>query len=197
MNRANFKGNNMDDKDIIDLYFSRDEKALEYTAQKYDSYCYAIAHRILGSEEDAKECVNDVLLAAWDSIPPNRPEKLSLYLGKIAKNLSVNKLRTINAKKRGADYVRVCLDELGEVVPAENDPTALLESEELTRAIERGLKSVSATNRRIFISRYYYLESVGEIASRFCMNENQVKLRLHRTREKLRKMLRKEGLTDE
>lgn len=187
----------MDDKDIIALYLSRDEKALEHTAKKYDSYCYAIAHRILGSEEDAKECVNDVLLAAWETIPPNRPEKLSLYLGKITKNISVNKLRTINAKKRGADYVRVCIDELSEIVPSENNPTVLLESEELAQAIERGLRSVSATNRRIFISRYYYLESIGEIASRLCMNENQVKLRLHRTREKLRKMLRKEGLADE
>lgn len=197
MDRANSRGQIMDDKDIIALYFSRDEKALEYTAEKYDSYCYTVARQILGSEEDAKECVNDVLLAAWETIPPNRPEKLSLYLGKITKNISVNKLRAINAKKRGADYVRVYLDELSEVVPSDNDPTALLESEELTRAIERGLRSVSATNRRIFISRYYYLESIGEIAARFCMNENQIKLRLHRTREKLRKMLRKEGLTDE
>ncbi len=187
----------MDDKEIIALYLNRDEKALEHTAEKYDSYCYTIAHQILGSEEDAKECVNDVLLAAWETIPPNRPEKLSLYLGKITKNISVNKLRTINAKKRGADYVRVCIDELSEIVPSENDPTILLESEELAQAIERGLRSVSATNRRIFISRYYYLESIGEIASRLCMNENQVKLRLHRTRAKLRKMLRKEGLTDE
>lgn len=197
MNRVNFKGNNMDDKEIIDLFFGRDEKALEYTAQKYDSYCYAVAQKILGSEEDAKECVNDVLLAAWDTIPPNRPEKLSLYLGKIAKNISVNKLRAINAKKRGADMIKVCLDELVEVVPSSDDPTALLETEELSRAIERGLKTLSATNRRIFISRYYYLESIGEIASRLGMNENQVKLRLSRTREKLRKYLRKEGLTDE
>lgn len=180
MNRANFKGNNMDDKDIIDLYFSRDEKALEYTAQKYDSYCYAIAHRILGSEEDAKECVNDVLLAAWDSIPPNRPEKLSLYLGKITKNLSVNKLRTINAKKRGADYVRVCLDELGEVVPAENDPTALLESEELTRAIERGLKSVSATkqgglSKPPFLFPIFSKTPENGLSMRF-LNSNRIKL---------------------
>lgn len=197
MNRAHFKGNRMDDREIIDLFFDRNEKALEYTAEKYDSYCYAVALRILGSEEDAKECVNDVLLAAWETIPPNRPEKLSLYLGKITKNLSINKLRAINAKKRGADYIRVCIDELCEVVPSKEDPSALLESEELTQAIERGLKTLSAVNRRIFISRYYYLESIGEIASRFCMNENQVKLRLRRTREKLHKYLRKEGLTDD
>lgn len=187
----------MDDRKIIDLFFDRNEKALEYTAQKYDSYCYAVAARILGSEEDAKECVNDVLLAAWDSIPPNRPEKLSLYLGKIAKNLSVNKLRAINAKKRGADYMRVCLDELCEAVPSAESPSDLLESEELSQSIERFLRSCSATNRRLFIGRYYYLENIGELASRFCMNENQVKQRLKRTREKLRKMLRKEGLLDE
>lgn len=197
VNRANMKGNSMDDKQIIDLFFDRNEQALEYTAEKYDSYCYAVARQILGSDEDAKECVNDALLAAWDSIPPNRPEKLSVYLGKITKNLSVNKLRAINAKKRGADFVKICIDELCEAIPAADDPAGMLESEELTRAIERGLKSVGTTNRRIFISRYYYLESIGEIAARFCMNENQIKQRLKRTREKLRKTLRKEGLTDE
>lgn len=101
MNRANPRGHTMDDKEIIALYLNRDEKALEYTAEKYDSYCYAIALRILGSEEDAKECVNDALLAVWETIPPNQPEKLSLYLGRITKNISVNKLRAINAKKRG------------------------------------------------------------------------------------------------
>ena len=187
----------MNDKDIIALLFDRDEKALEYTAEKYDSYCYAIARGILGSEEDVKECVNDVLLAVWETIPPNNPEKLSLYLGRITKNISVNRLRSINAKKRGADYVRLCIDELSEAIPSADDPIALLESEQLSEALERFLRSVSATNRRIFISRYYYLESIGEIASRFCMNENQVKLRLYRTREKLRKYLRKEGLLDE
>ena len=197
MKRAIFKGSHMDDKQIIDLFFDRDETALEHTAEKYDSYCYTVARNILGSDEDAKECVNDALLAAWDTIPPNRPEKLSLYLGKITKNLSVNKLRAINAKKRGADYIRVCIDELTEAIPSSESPAGLLETEEMISAIERGLRSVSATNRRIFISRYYYLESIGEIAARFCMNENQVKLRLCRTREKLRKYLRKEGLTDE
>ena len=187
----------MDDQRIIELFFDRDEKALEYTAEKYDSYCYTVARAILDSDEDAKECVNDVWLAAWDTIPPNRPKKLSAYLGRIAKNLSVSKLREINAKKRGADYVRVCIDELTEIVPSQDSPEKLLENAELSQAIERGLKALSATNRRIFISRYYYLESIGELAARFCMNENQVKLRLSRTREKLRKHLRKEGLTDE
>ncbi len=197
MKRAASKRNQMDDKQIIDLFFDRDEKALEYTAEKYDSYCYTVAHTVLGSEEDAKECVNDVWLAAWDTIPPNRPQKLSAYLGRIAKNLSVSKLRAINAKKRGSDYIRVCIDELAEVAPSTDDPAGMLESRELTQAIERGLNSLSATNRRVFISRYYYLESIGEIAARFCMNENQVKLRLRRSREKLRKILRKEGLTND
>ena len=197
MNRANPRGHTMDDKEIIALYIRRDEKALEYTAEKYDSYCYAIALRILGSEEDAKECVNDALLAVWETIPPNHPEKLSLYLGRITKNISVNKLRAINAKKRGADYIRLCIDELSEAIPSADDPIALLESEELGGALERFLRSVSAANRRIFISRYYYLESISEIASRFGMNENQVKLRLYRTREKLRKYLWKEGLLNE
>lgn len=197
MTRAAPERNQMDDSRIIDLFFDRDEKALEYTAEKYDSYCYAVARAILDNDEDAKECVNDTLLAAWESIPPNRPEKLSSYLGRITKNLSVSKLRNINAKKRGADMIRVCLDELSEVVPSTDDPVKLLENEELTTAIERGLKTLSKTNRRIFISRYYYLESIGEIAARFGMNQNQVKLRLLRSREKLKKHLRKEGLTNE
>ena len=197
MTRVPSERNQMDDSRIIDLFFDRNEKALEYTAEKYDSYCYTVAHAILDNDEDAKECVNDTLLAAWESIPPNRPAKLSSYLGRITKNLSVSKLRNINAKKRGADMIRVCLDELSEVVPSADDPVKLLENEELTTAIESGLKTLSKTNRRIFISRYYYLESIGEIAARFGMNQNQVKLRLLRSREKLKKHLRKEGLTNE
>lgn len=187
----------MEDREIVALYLSRDERALEYTAEKYDSYCYAVAQRILGNDEDAKECVNDAFLAAWESIPPNEPERLSLYLARITKNISVNKLRAINAKKRGADYTNVCIDELAEVLSTADDPTEALESGELGEAVERFLVRQKPINRRLFISRYYYTESTAEMAARFGMNENQVRLRLHRTREKLRIFLRKEGLIND
>lgn len=187
----------MDDKEIIALFRNRDERALEQTAQKYDSYCYAIAMAVLGNAEDAKECVNDALLAAWDSIPPNEPEKLNLYLGRITKNLSVNRLRRINAQKRGGDMVRLCIDELSESIPASGDPLSDAESGELSDAVRRFLLAQKAQNRRLFISRYYYYQSTAELAARFGISENQVRVRLFRLREKLQKYLRKEGLIDE
>ena len=186
----------MDDKEIIALYQNRDERALDKTAEKYDSYCYAIAMGILGNTQDAQECVNDALLAVWESIPPNNPQKLNLYLGRITKNLSVNRLREINAKKRGKDYIRVCIDELADTVPDARDMTCAVESGELREAIERFLIAQKVMNRRLFISRYYYYESTAEMAVRFGISENQVRVRLSRIREKLRNYLRKEGFVD-
>ena len=183
----------MKDKDIISLYFDRDERAIEYTAAKYGPYCRAIAEKLLSSAEDREECLNDVWLAAWESIPPNDPPSLSRYLGRIARNVSVRRLRYINRKKRGRELT-VYIEELGEAVPDGSDIELTLESEELSRRIGDFLKKQKKLNRQLFICRYYYLDSVGQIAERFSLTENQVKLRLFRMRGQLKKYLEKEGV---
>lgn len=183
----------MNDKEIIRLFFDRDEKAIEQTSRKYHSYCYAIADRILHNAEDDEECLNDVWLAAWDSIPPNDPPSLAVYLGRITRNISVRTLRRINRKKRGKELT-VYLEELGEALPSDSDPQSAVESAEVRRLLADFVSRQSKLNRDLFLCRYYYLDSIEEIAARFGMTQNQVKLRLHRMRKKLREHLRKEGM---
>lgn len=183
----------MRDKDIISLYFSRDERAIEYTEQKYRAYCLSVADRILGDPQDCEECLNDVWLAAWESIPPNDPPSLAVYLGRVARNISVRRLRQINRKKRGAD-VTVYLEELSEALPDGSSVEELAEGSALRELLERYLRAQSRLNRDIFICRYYYLDSIADTAYRFGMTENQVKLRLFRLRKKLRTYLEKEGI---
>ena len=183
----------MQDKEIVALYFDRNEKAIEYTQQKYRAYCHSVAHRLLRDEQDDEECLNDVWLAAWESIPPNRPLSLKSYLGRITRNLSAKRLRDINRKKRGKDLT-VYLEELSDALPADDGVESSLESAVLREAIERFLMRQSAVNRSLFICRYYYLDSIGELALRFGLSENSVKLRLLRLRQKLREELVKEGI---
>ena len=183
----------MNDKDIIRLFFDRDETAIEQTSRKYRSYCYAIADRILRNTEDDEECLNDVWLAAWDTIPPNDPPSLSVYLGRITRNISVRMLRRINRKKRGKELT-VYLEERGEALPSDNRVEAALESAELQRLLADFVSRQNKLNRNLFICRYYYLDSIGEISARYDLTQNQVKLRLFRMRKKLREYLEKEGL---
>lgn len=183
----------MHDQDIISLFFDRDEKAIEYTEQKYRAYCYSVADKVLNNAEDDEECLNDVWLAAWNSIPPNNPPSLATYLGRITRNISVRRLRFINRKKRGRELT-VYLEELSEAIPTASSIEEAMESQSLRQALEKFLRSQDKQNRHIFVCRYYYLDSIGEIATRFGMTENQVKLRLFRLRKKLKDFLEKEGV---
>ena len=183
----------MNDKEIIALYMCRDEKAIEYTRKKYSAYCFSIADKVLDNAEDNEECLNDVWLAVWNSIPPNNPASLSSYIGKITRNLSVKRLRSINRLKRGKS-VTVCLDELSEALPSGERVEDTLEKAELKESLERFIRVQAKINRYIFICRYYYLDSIDDIAVRFGMTENQVKLRLFRMRKKLKDYLEKEGV---
>lgn len=183
----------MNDKDIIRLFFDRDETAIEQTSKKYRSYCYAVADRILHNAEDDEECLNDVWLAAWDTIPPNDPPSLCVYLGRLTRNISVRMLRRINRKKRGKELT-VYLEELSETLPSENDTGSALEHAELQRLLSDFLSRQNMLNRDLMICRYYYLDSIEEIAARFDLTQNQVKLRLFRMRKKLRDYLQKEGM---
>lgn len=183
----------MEDHRIIDLYWQRSETAITETASKYGAYCRAIAHSILQSREDAEESVNDTWLAAWNSMPPHRPNILSAFLGKITRRLSIDRFRALSADKRGGGELPLALDELRDCVPAGSDPAQSAELQELTAAVNRFLDGLPATERHVFLCRYWYLHTIPAIAARFQFSESKVKSMLHRTRGKLRTYLAKEG----
>lgn len=180
----------MEDQDILDQFFARDENAITQSAARYGSYCGAIAENILGNAEDAMECVNDAMLRAWDSIPPNRPEKLRIYLGRIVRNLALDRWRADNGKYRAAT---VPLEELRECIPGGDTPEGRLLARELGEAIDRFLRQCSRQERQMFIRRYYHVQPMEEIAREAGITANAASVRLHRTRVKLKKWLIQEG----
>ena len=185
----------VDDEKIIDLYWARSELAVGETAQKYGNYCYVIANNILRNNEDAEECVSDTYLKAWISIPPERPAMLCSYLGKITRNLSLDKYRRRAAKKRGGDEVALLLDELGDCVPSGGNVEAEYESKLAIEAITSYLLSIDSTSRIIFVRRYWYADSIQAIASHFKMSESKIKSMLFRTRKNLKiHLAKKEGV---
>lgn len=183
----------MEDAEIVQLYWDRDQNAITETATKYGRYCARIAKNILGNDEDAEECVNDTYMNAWDSMPPHRPNTLSTFLGKITRNLSFNRYKYNNADKRGGSEISVVLDELGECVSGSNDVEQEIEYNELVKVIDSFLDTLSQEKRSIFVCRYWYTESISEIARRFNMRENTVSMTLNRIRLKLLKYLTERG----
>ena len=179
----------MEDASIVALYFRRSENALKESQKKYGGYCFAIANRVLYSKEDAEEVVNDTFLRSWQTIPPERPVSLGAFLGRIARNLSIDRLRRSGALKRKAQETALCLDELEEVVGTGED----LSSEGLAETLDAFLETLPEEPREIFMLRYWHVFSVREIARRTGKNEGAVRVSLHRTREKLREFLLEEG----
>ena len=184
----------MEDRDIVALYWARDERALAETAGKYGPYCYTIAHNILGDGEDARECVNDAYLAAWNSMPDQRPNILSAYLGAITRRICLSRWREKRAAKRGEGQTALALEELAECVPGGESAEARLEAAALERAVMSFIRALPGTPRRVFLCRYWYLDSIGDIADRFGFSQSKVKSMLARTRKKLLAYLQKEGL---
>lgn len=185
----------MKDREIIELYWMRNEGAITATAEKYGNYCHTIAYNILRSKEDAEECANDTYLGAWNSIPPQRPSRLSIYLGKIARNLALNRYKSYTAEKRGRGQVELVLSELEASVSAEANVEKTFEEKELVAAIDRFLYAKPKLNRNIFIRRYWYLDAIREIADTYGMSESKVSSLLFRMRNELRIFLEKEGIT--
>ncbi|MBQ3376599.1 MAG: sigma-70 family RNA polymerase sigma factor [Erysipelotrichaceae bacterium] len=183
----------MEDFEIVELYWDRDENAIAQSELKYGKYCGTIARNILFNREDTEECVNDTWIRAWQSIPPNRPENLGAYLGKITRNLALNMYEKMNAQKRGSNQTRLCLDELSEVLGHESDVQQHLDLSVLTDTINRFLGTIDAEARKIFVRRYWYMSSVNEIAWRYHITPGKVKMSLLRTRNYLKDYLRKEG----
>ena len=184
----------MDDKQIIDLYWARSESAIAETDRKYRKYCHRIAFNILADSQDSEECVNDTYLKAWSVIPPKRPVKLSTFLGKITRNLALNRYEKRTAEKRGGGEVSVALDELAECVPDANSVERMVDNRILTDKLNMFLEELPAESRRIFLRRYWELCSIHEIAEFYGISESKVKVSLFRTRGKLRSFLEQEGI---
>lgn len=183
----------MEDRDIVSLFWQRDEDAIRETAFKYGGYCTSIAKNILGSNEDVEECVNDTYFNAWNSMPPHRPNILSTYLGKITRHLSFDKFRHKKADKRGGGEISIVLDELAECVSG----TECVENEVfrklLIEEINSFLNTLPKEKCNIFLCRYWYAIPVSEIAKRFRMTENNVSVTLNRVRGKLKIYLTERG----
>ena len=184
----------MDDSRIIMLFWQRSEDAIAAVQQKYGRYCYSIAYQILSNNEDAEESVNDTYIGAWNAIPPHRPEKLSVFLGKITRNLSLKKWRVRNAAKRGGGETVLALHELEECISSGNNIEAYLNAEELAEIINAFLGGLAVTECRVFLCRYWYFDSISDISVRFGFTQSKVKMMLKRTREKLLKHLEQEEI---
>lgn len=185
----------MEDSDIIELFWQRDQQAVSEAEAKYGGYCRTIAGRILPSPQDAEECVNDALYRAWQSIPPQRPGSLPAFLGRLTRNLSLDRWRHSSARKRGGGQAELALSELEECVPAPGGVEEALEERLLTDCLERFARSLPNTERRVFLQRYWYLCPVKEVAAQNAMSVSKAASMLFRLRKSLKKFLEKEGIT--
>ncbi len=183
----------MDDGKIVQLYWDRDEQAITESSAKYGPYCHAIAYHILANDRDSEECVNDTWLHAWNAMPPHKPSVLSVFLGKITRNLSFDRYRSLHRDKRGGGSFDAVLEELAECVSGREDPESSWQAKELAGEIQAFLNTLPAEKKYLFILRYWYAEDLKGLAERFQMNTNQISVTLHRIRKNLRAYLLERG----
>ena len=183
----------MKDQDIIALYYARDERAIAVTEQQYGTYCMGIAVRILQNMQDSEECVNDTWLVTWNSIPPACPDVLKTYVGRITRNLSINRRKHKNREKRGGGEAELALDELAEVAAPGEDVTAHYDKMAFAEAFNRFLRALPERDCNVFVRRYYHVDSVENIAKRYGISKANVFKILSRTRQKLKIFLQEEG----
>ena len=184
----------MEDKQIVELFLEKNERTISESEKKYGRFCGSIASNILGDKEDVKEVLNDTFLGAWNSIPPNIPEKLASFLGKITRNLCLNRVRSRNTAKRGKSEADIIFDEVSDFICSGNDMENEIEAKELSSFITEFLFSVSETERNIFVCRYWYFDSIDVIAKTYGFSKSKVKSMLFRIRKKLHNELKKENL---
>ena len=182
----------MNDIEIIALFFARQEKAISATADKYGNYCHAIAYKILFNRSDAEECVNDTYIGVWNAIPPARPNNFMAFVCKITRNLSLKRLEAMSRQKRSQATI-VSLDELAEVLSDESIADGVSD-EDIGKLISDFLRNEKSEIRDVFIRKYYFFDSIGDIARRYDFTESKVKNMLHHTRTKLKDFLIKEGI---
>ena len=183
----------MEDYAIIDLYWSRNPEAISRTCEKYGNYCRAVAQNILPDRRDTEECVNDTWLKAWNAMPEDRPRLLAQYLGKITRNLALNRWRDNRTEKRGGGELPLVLDELADCISS-TDTLQAVEAGELAKAVNRFLHMLPERECNLFLRRYWFAEPTAEIARRYGMRENTVRTILFRSRKKLQSYLEKEEL---
>ena len=182
----------MDDKRIVELFFQRDERALTETRQKYSRYLHRVAHNVLQNTQDAEECVSDTYLRAWNAIPPHRPSRLSVFLGKIARRLALDRYAALTAHKRGGGTTADILEEWRDALPdTDGDPA---DDIAVRDALSRFLRQLPTDKRRTFIRRYWYGDTIAAIAAESHSTESAVKMTLSRTRDELKTFLEKEGI---
>lgn len=185
----------MEDQIIIDMYFARDEQAIVCTRDKYGRLLRSIAYGILKSHEDSEECENDTYLKTWNIIPPTRPSAFQAFLAKITRNLSLDRYDSLHAAKRGGGEVPLMIDELEECIPDQIMASTDDESDntELKRILDKFLEELSVDSRKMFMRRYFFGDSVNEIADMYGFGKSKVKMSLSRSRDSLRDLLVKEG----
>ena len=183
----------MEDSAIIDLYWSRDQRAIEETAGKYGSFLHTLVWNILRSRGDTEECVNDTYLRTWNAIPPARPGAFRTWLGQITRNLSLDRWKAERTQRRGGG-AEILLGELEECVPAPRGVEQQLEDQEIASLISVFLRRLPAGSRRVFLQRYWYGQDLKEIAAEQGCSVGKVKSSLFRTRKALRAYLEEEGI---
>ena len=184
----------MDDLEILERFFARDEGAIVAARARYGPYCSAVARKILADPHDQEECLSDTWLRAWNAIPPHRPRSLGAFLTKITRNLALNRLRDGKALRRGGGQVSLALEELKECVSPDGSPEGELDRQAAVEALNRFLDSLPPLQKEIFLRRYWYLDSVEDIARRTGWSKSRVTTALHRTRVRLRAHLIQEGI---
>lgn len=183
----------MNDKDIVALYWNRDERAIKETKDKYENYCGKIAYNILFDYQDSQECLSDTYLKTWNSIPDNKPSKLGLYVGKACRNIAINMFEKYNAEKRAGTQTDLVLDELSECIGDKDNVKEYVDYNILKETINSFLKTLSKQNRIVFVRRYFYMSSIDEISKEYGMSASAVKMSLKRTRDGLKNYLIEQG----
>lgn len=183
----------MDDRELVQLFLERDEQAIALTARQYGTYCKSIASHILHSGEDTEECLSDALLKVWQTIPPNSPKSLKAYLGKITRNLAIDRYRLSAVEKRGGDVRPMPIEELADLAPSAMNVESEAELSILREHLNSFVGSLESEDRIIFVQRYWYMLDIKEIAEKNGIGKSKVKMRLLRTRGRLREYLIKEG----
>ena len=184
----------MDDRRIVELFLERSEEAILETDIKYGRYCHKIAFNVLGNDEDSEECVNDAYMRAWGSIPPNEPDSMASYIGRITRNLALDKLRQKQSDKRGNGEVPVVLDELAECVSGHDELERRQDSAEIAAAIDSFLDELNSVERGVFMRRYWMMEPIADVANRYDISVSKTTTMLFRLRNRLKIHFMKEGI---
>lgn len=184
----------MTDKELLALLYVKDKYALVELEKQYGAYCMSVAMNILRNRRDAEECLNDVFLCAWNSIPPAEPDDLKTYLAQLTRNAAISLWRKEHAQKRGSGHIELLLEELSDAAASDSALEKLDDTLALREAFNRFLAFLNDEQRRIFLRRYWYMHTVKEISESLRISESKVKVTLHRTRKKLKKLLEREGL---